>query len=116
MSAARIEPSSFRDPNSRVVESDGAVLRLLSEQGLRDWQALEASKLFHSAVAAGKLVGTEVEPKHGTLPDALVDGAAAVLEHESSRSSRIRTSGRSRCSATPRCSSSSCFAARSTRT
>ena len=82
MSAARIEPSSFRDPDSRVVESDGAVLRLLSEQGLRDWQALEASKLFHSAVAAGKLVGTEVEPKHGTLPDALVDGAAAVLRHE----------------------------------
>ena len=82
MSDVRIEPSSFRDPDSRVVEADGAVLRLLSEQGLRDWEALESSELFRKAVAEGKLVGTEVERDHDALPDGLVDGAAAVLRHD----------------------------------
>jgi hypothetical protein len=83
VSAATIEPGSFRDPHSRVVETDGAVLRLLSEQGLRDWSALAASELFRRAVAEGKLVGTELEPKDAVgLPDGLVDGAAAVLRHE----------------------------------
>jgi hypothetical protein len=82
MSATRIEPSSFRDPDSRVVEADGAVLRLLSEQGLRDWEALAASELFRKAVAEGKLVGTEVENERDRLPDGLVGGAAAVLRHE----------------------------------
>ena len=83
MGAARIESGSFRDPHSRVVEADGAVLRLLSEQGLRDWNALAASELFKAAVADGKLVGTEVEPEDAVdLPDGLVDGAAAVLRHE----------------------------------
>jgi hypothetical protein len=82
MSTTRIEPGSFRDPDSRVVEAGGAVLRLLSEQGLRDWQALEATDLFRKAVAEGKLVGTEVEAEHGGLPEGLVNGAAAVLRHE----------------------------------
>src|SRR5438552_2777549 len=83
MSAARIESGSFRDPHSRVVEADGAVLRILSEQGLRDWSALAASDLFRRAVAEGKLVETEVEPQDTVdLPDGLVDGAAAVLRHE----------------------------------
>jgi len=83
MSAATIEPGSFRDPHSRVVEADGQVLRLLSEQGLRDWNALATSELFRGSVAEGKLVGTEIEAEGGAdLPDGLVDGAAAVLRHE----------------------------------
>ncbi len=83
MSAATIEPGSFRDPHSRVVEADGAVLRLLSAQGLRDWNALAASELFRGSVAEGKLVGTELEAEGAAdLPDGLVDGAAAVLRHE----------------------------------
>ena len=83
MSAATIEPGSFRDPNSRVVEADGVILRLLSEQGLRDWSVLEASQLFRQAVAEGKIIGTEVEPEGEIdLPDGLVDGAAAMLRHE----------------------------------
>jgi SAM-dependent methyltransferase len=83
MRAATIEPGSFRDPHSRVVEADGAVLRLLSEQGLRDWSALAATELFRQAVAERKLVGTKVEPENAVdLPDGLVDGAAAVLRHE----------------------------------
>jgi len=82
MSAARIEPGSFRDPDSRVVEADGAVLRLLSEQGLRDWSALEASDVYRRAAAEGKLVGTELVEDGIDLPDGLFDGSAAVLVHE----------------------------------
>jgi hypothetical protein len=83
MSTVRIEPGSFRDPHSRVVEADGSVLRLLSEQGLRDWTALAASELYRGAVLEGKLVRTEVEPEGAAdLPAGLVDGAAAVLRHE----------------------------------
>ena len=80
--SARIEPGSFRDPDSRVVEADGGVLRMLSEQGLRDWQALAGSELFRRAVAEGKVVGTEIEADRDGLPEGLVDGAAAVLRHE----------------------------------
>ena len=82
MSAARIEPGSFRDPHSRVVEADGAVLRLLSEEGLRDWSALAASNLHGRLAAEGKLIGTELVEDPLGLPDGLVDGAAAVLKHE----------------------------------
>jgi SAM-dependent methyltransferase len=82
MSAARIEPGSFRDPHSRVVEADGAVLRLLSEEGLRDWSALAASNLHGRLAAEGKLIGTELVEDALDLPDGLVDGAAGVLRHE----------------------------------
>ena len=82
MSAARIEPGSFRDPHSRVVEADGAVLRLLSEEGLRDWSALAATNLHERLAAEGKLIGTELVEDQLDLPDGLVDGAAAVLRHE----------------------------------
>jgi SAM-dependent methyltransferase len=82
MSAARIEPGSFRDPHSRVVETDGAVLRLLSEEGLRDWSALAASNVYGRLTAEGKLIGTELVEDQLDLPDGLVDGASAVLRHE----------------------------------
>src|SRR5205085_5474296 len=58
-----------------VFYDDGRVLRALSEDGLADWQALSASKLFAGAVAEGKLVGT-------TVVEEPIGGAAAVLEHE----------------------------------
>src|SRR4051794_33754755 len=69
------EPGSFRDWDSRVFYDDGRVLRALSEDGLADWQALSASKLFAGAVAEGKLVGT-------TVVEEPIGGAAAGPEHE----------------------------------
>ena len=57
-----LEPGSFRDPDSRVVTTDGRVLRLLSERGRADWEALASSPLFAELVGGGKLVATrEVE-------------------------------------------------------
>jgi hypothetical protein len=70
-----LEPGSFRDWDSRVFYDDGRVLRALSEDGLEDWHALSASRLFGEAVAEGKLIGT-------TVAETPIGGAAAVLEHE----------------------------------
>lgn len=78
----RIEPGSFRDPDSRVFISDGRVLRLLSEQGLSDWQKLSSSPLFAELVAEGKLVGTKEASDLPDLPDALHGAVAAALEHD----------------------------------
>jgi hypothetical protein len=58
------------------------VLRALSERGLADWEALEASELFRKKVTEGALVATErvaVADLPGDLP---TRGAAAVLRHE----------------------------------
>jgi hypothetical protein len=43
---AELDAGSFRDPDSRVFFSGGAVLRALSERGVRDWRALVVSRLF----------------------------------------------------------------------
>jgi hypothetical protein len=74
--APSLEPGSFRDWDSRVFYDDGRVLRALSEDGLADWSALAASKLFPQAVAEGKLVATS------RLEETPIADAAAVLEHE----------------------------------
>jgi SAM-dependent methyltransferase len=77
-----IEPGSFRDPDSRVFISHGRILRLLSKQGLADWQKLSSSPLFAELVAEGKLVGTREATDLPDLPDVLQGGVAAVLEHD----------------------------------
>ena len=76
-STSGLEPGSFRDPDSRIFTANGRVLRLLSKQGLADWQALTASGLLDEL----PVVGTrEVE---ADVPDeALQGGVAAVLEHD----------------------------------
>jgi SAM-dependent methyltransferase len=81
MTAARVEPGSFRDPDSRVVVTDDAVLRTLTTRGLADWEALASSELFPRAVAEGKLIPTELVEGAVDLPEDLGE-AAGVLQHE----------------------------------
>jgi hypothetical protein len=80
--AARLEPGSFRDPHSRVVELDGGILRLLSTEGLGDWTAFADSGLFARLAAEGKIVGTELVTEEADVPEGLAGEAAAVLRHE----------------------------------
>lgn len=80
--APRLEPGSFRDPDSRVFYSRDGVLRALSEEGLVDWNALASSSLFSEAVAEGKLVGTELVQDSVPLPKGFGERPAAVLRHE----------------------------------
>ncbi len=77
-----IESGSFRDPESRIFYSDGAVYRALSPDGLSDFQALSDSSVFKEAQADGRLVGTELVQDTGGLPDLLVHERAGVLRHE----------------------------------
>ena len=79
---AELDTGSFRDPDSRVFYSDGAVLRALSERGAADWRALAASRLFADATAAGRLVATEEIDVADGQPLLRGASAAAVLRHE----------------------------------
>jgi SAM-dependent methyltransferase len=79
--AARVEPGSFRDPDSRVVYSNGHVLRLLSARGLTDWQAYEATQTAQRLQREGKVIETELLER-SDAPDDLPAAVAAVLRHE----------------------------------
>jgi SAM-dependent methyltransferase len=82
MTAARVEPGSFRDPYSRVITTDDGVLRTLSAEGLADWEAFARTDLFPHLVAESKLIETERVDDDVDLPAALREGVAAVLRHE----------------------------------
>jgi hypothetical protein len=82
VTAARVEPGSFRDPLSRVVVTDDAVLRALSPQGLADWEALAATRLLQRLLSERKIVETERVDGDLELPDDVREGAAAILRHE----------------------------------
>jgi hypothetical protein len=79
---AELDTGSFRDPDSRVFYSDGAVLRALSERGAEDWRALAGSRLFAEETASGRLVGTEETELGGDLSLGRGAAAAALLRHE----------------------------------
>lgn len=83
MSFAEVNPASFRDRTAKVVHSGGKVFRLLDEEALGNWQALNASRFFGGFVERGRLIRTrEAEPPqdldaHGGELD-----VAGVLQHD----------------------------------
>lgn len=78
------EPGSFRDRDSRVVISDGAIYRALSPEGAEDWTAFSGSPLLAQLTAAGKVIATrEVDPAVlGENRDLLPTGVTKFLEHD----------------------------------
>jgi hypothetical protein len=79
---AQLEPGSFRDPDSRVFYAGDSVLRVLSEQGRKDWEDLASSALFAEATAAGQIVATEMTDGEAGIEGVLESRGAAVLRHE----------------------------------
>jgi len=77
-----IESGSFRDPESRIFYAEGAVYRALSRDGLADFEALKATKVFESTQADGRLVRTELVEEADSHPNLLVHERAGVLKHE----------------------------------
>jgi SAM-dependent methyltransferase len=77
-SSGVFEPGSFRDPESRIFYEGNAVYRALSPEGLRDFEAVQASGLLDD----GRVVGTEPVENVAALKDLLVHEPAAVLRHE----------------------------------
>lgn len=69
-------PSSFRDPDSSIVEADGELLRVFSAHGAADMRRFLATPTFARATAGGQLVEAEV------LEDDGPDGALLLRPHE----------------------------------
>jgi hypothetical protein len=83
--AARVEPGSFRDRDSRVVVTPDAVYRVLSGTGAEDWRAFADSALREKLTADGSLIGTEQVGSDalGASADGILGQAPeAVLRHE----------------------------------
>ena len=70
------DPGSFRDPASRVILAGDRVERVLTENGLADWEALAATTFFTREVAAGRLIATQLTPSASWPP-----GARGLLSH-----------------------------------
>jgi hypothetical protein len=49
---------SFRDPDGRIFEIEGEIVRALSEEGAADWSAFEESGLLERLVESGDIVET----------------------------------------------------------
>ncbi len=77
---AGVEAGSFRDPDSRVLVTPDGVFRVLSEDGLADWNALLATDLWHELQEDGSVVATE-RADLDALPSGATRGAAAALRH-----------------------------------
>ncbi len=79
---SRLEPGSFRDPESRVFYAGDGVYRALSSDGLSDFKALAATDLWERFTGDGRLVATELLDHVDGLPGGLVKDGAGVLKHE----------------------------------
>jgi hypothetical protein len=83
LSEVRVEPGSFRDPDSRVLYTADGVVRALSARGLDDWRAVAATEFFPRLMGEGKIVRTEEAELDGLRETGLPRGeAAGVLRHE----------------------------------
>lgn len=72
------DKGSFRDRTNQIVYQNGRVLRLLTEEGKRNWQSLRSSQLFAREVGR-KLIETSESPLP-PLPNK--NGWVAALEHK----------------------------------
>lgn len=80
--ASRLDPGSFRDPESRVFYAGDEVYRSLSAAGLSDFEALAQTRFWKEFTADGRIVGTELVQGDSGLPEGLVKESAGVLRHE----------------------------------
>jgi hypothetical protein len=61
---------SFRDRHSRVLRSDGRIIRVLDETAAADWQALTKSPFLRDAMQRGSVVATrEIDLAQAGTPD-----------------------------------------------
>lgn len=84
-SAAVPDGGSFRDPDGRVFEVGGQVVRGLTAAGLADWDAFVASGLLERLVTAGDVVRTEPASREVLETLRALDPAGAwvaALRHE----------------------------------
>jgi hypothetical protein len=83
--ASAPDGGSFRDPDGRIFQIEGEIVRALSAEGAADWSAFEESGLLGRLVESGDVVETttaspaELEAVAAANPDA---GWVTALRHE----------------------------------
>ena len=84
-SASAPDGGSFRDPDGRIFQIEGEIVRALSAEGAADWSAFEESGLLARLVESGDVVETttaspaELEAVAAADPDG---GWVTALRHE----------------------------------
>lgn len=77
-----VDPGSFRDRHSRVLDVDGRIVRLLSPSGWEEWRAFVDAGL-QAKLESEDLVPASVETPIPAGAEALLpDGVEGALEHE----------------------------------
>ncbi len=82
MTAASIEPGSFRDRTNRIFYHEGAVLRGLNGRALEEWEALSSTNFFDHLLADGKIVPTTRVPVDGLRGAEELENWAGILKHQ----------------------------------
>ena len=76
----RFDPGSFRDPDTRIFQHNGAVFRCLTARALADWTRLAATDFHARFMAQDRIVPTRQVTDCTALPP-LPSKWVAVLEH-----------------------------------
>jgi len=74
-----LDPASFRDPSGQVHSVDGRIFRTVTDHAIDDFEFVQASGVYASLVAAGKVIAAD--PVDETTRLAVSADARHVLEH-----------------------------------
>jgi len=81
MTTAPVDPGSYRDRRSRVLDAGGDVLRVFSPAGWEQWRAVAATAFYQRLVSAKKVVASEEAPIPPEAAAALPAGIAGAVRH-----------------------------------
>ena len=76
------DPGSFRDRESQVYYEGNTVLRGLTKQALKEWEALSSTEFFKRLTLKGILIHTERMDSASMAKSANCENWEAVLKHQ----------------------------------
>jgi len=82
MALTQFDPGSFRDRTNRVFYHNESVYRALSQEALRQWETLSATKFFSRCISEGKIIPTEETGPPEKFEMSSTQSWAAFLKHQ----------------------------------
>nr|NIQ15432.1 class I SAM-dependent methyltransferase [Candidatus Dadabacteria bacterium] len=80
MNDITINSASFRDPKGKIIHFDNRILRLVAEEGAKDYEFVRDSGLYEQLIKDGFLIDyTELNKKE--FNDEIFKNASYILEH-----------------------------------